>query len=375
MSRSRIEILKRKEPLRVGVLPVVDAAPLVYAAEGGLFEKYGLEVQLQRETSWGNVRDKVISGDLDAAPVPATLPFLSNLGLESDPCACVSGLVLSLQGNGIVVSQGLWDKGVRDALSLRELIYDRWRRRTFTLGVTSALSVQEILLRRWLESAGIKPGAEVRIVSVPPVQLFPTMKLGYIDGYCAGEPWISLAAQAGVGVCLARSSGLAPRHPEKVMMARLSFAIGRADEHERLLAALLEACAFCDQPANREMLSEMLAHPQYLNAPAEAIKAGLVEPPASREGHGAVLPELTIFHGQNANDPTEEKAQWVMDGLGEMMRQEAFRIRLPGGRPPVFKNIFRQDIFQRARAALLKEYRQNDREVRMLRSGTGADCL
>ena len=87
MSRARLDVLKRKEPLRIGFLPVSDCAPLVYAAEEGLFEKYDLEVQLQRETSWSGVRDKVIHGDLDAAHAPATLPFLANLGLESDPCA------------------------------------------------------------------------------------------------------------------------------------------------------------------------------------------------------------------------------------------------------------------------------------------------
>src|SRR5438045_4943564 len=99
MSRVRIDVLRRREPLRVGFLPVSDCAPVVYAHEAGLFDKYGLDVDLQREGSWAGIRDKVIQGELDAAHAPATLPFLSNIGLESDPCACVSAIVLSLQGN------------------------------------------------------------------------------------------------------------------------------------------------------------------------------------------------------------------------------------------------------------------------------------
>src|SRR4029434_8357054 len=124
MSRVRLQILRRRDPLNVGFLAVSDCAPLVYAHEAGLFEKYDLEVQLQRETSWANIRDKVIVGELDAAHAPATLPFLANLGIESDPCACVSGLVLSLQGNAITISRQLWDEGVRDAITLREKIYE-----------------------------------------------------------------------------------------------------------------------------------------------------------------------------------------------------------------------------------------------------------
>jgi ABC-type nitrate/sulfonate/bicarbonate transport system substrate-binding protein len=239
MSRVRLQILRRKDPLRVGFLPVSDCAPLVYAHEGGGFEKYGLEVQLQRETSWGNIRDKVIQGELDAAHAPATLPFLANLGLESDPCACVSGLVLSLQGNSITISRHLWEEGVRDAAALRERIYKSWGKRMFTFGIVFSYSSQEILLRRWLATAGIVPGVEIRIVTIPPAQMYPTLKLGYIDGYCVGEPWSSMAVQAGAGVCVATSADLAPLHPERVLMVRQSFAVGRAEEHERLIAALI----------------------------------------------------------------------------------------------------------------------------------------
>src|SRR4029077_20609990 len=103
---------------------------------------------------------------------------------------------------------------------------------------------------------GIIPGVEIRLVTIPPAQMFPTLTLGYIDGYCVSEPWNSIAVQAGVGVCVATSADLAPFHPEKVLMVRQSFAAGRPEEHERLLAASLEACAFCAQPANRTLLSE-----------------------------------------------------------------------------------------------------------------------
>src|SRR6266436_9481813 len=120
MSRSNTARLRRREPLRVGFLPVSDCAPLVVAQETGLFAKYEVEVELVREASWANVRDKVINGDLDAAQAPATLPFLANLGVESDPCACVSGLVLNLQGNAITISRRLWEEGVRDAITLRQ---------------------------------------------------------------------------------------------------------------------------------------------------------------------------------------------------------------------------------------------------------------
>lgn len=352
MSRARLEVLRRKEPLRIGFLPVSDCAPLVYAAEAGLFEKFGLEVQLQREPSWAGLRDKVIGGDLDAAHAPATLPFLANLGLESDPCACVSGMVLSLQGNAITISRRLWDQGVRSAETLRERIYKDWGKRTYTFGVVFSYSPQELLLRRWLKSAGIAPELEVRIVSVPAEQMYPTLKLGYIDGYCVGEPWGSVAVQAGAGVCVATSAELAPSHPEKVLMVRQSFALGRAEEHERLLSALLESCAFCDVPENRPFLSELLAHPQYVNAPIECVQAGLAGPFDLGERRLQDSSGLTTFYHHQANEPTDDKARWIMEGLYELLQPTLFKNKALG-HAPVLKNIFRRDTFERASAASL----------------------
>jgi len=346
MSRVRLDVLRRKEPLRVGFLPVSDCAPLVYASEGGLFDKFDLDVVLQREGSWATLRDKVIYGELDAAHAPATLPFLANLGLESDPCACVSALVLSLQGNAITISRRLWDAGVRSAETLREQIYRDWGKRTYTFGVVFSYSSQEVLMRRWLNSAGIDPDTEVRIVAVPAAQMFPTLKLGYIDGYCVGEPWSSVAVQAGVGACVSTSAELAPLHPEKVLMVRQSFAAGRPEEHERLLSALLEACAFCDLPKNRVLLSDMLAHPQYVNAPADCVQAGLGGLSARNGEVAHSFTDLTIFRRHNANDPTDEKARWIIDGLYELLQRSPFRVNGLGG-APVLKNIFRRDIYEK----------------------------
>jgi ABC-type nitrate/sulfonate/bicarbonate transport system substrate-binding protein len=350
MNRSQAsvpEILRKSQPLRIGFVPVGDCAPLVFAQESGLFEQYELRVELKREARWANIRDKVIYGELDAAHAPATLPFLTNLGLDSDQCATVTGLVLCLQGNGIVISRELWDLGVRDALTLRELIYRDWGRRSYAFGVGYPHSPHHFLLRRWFQSGHIVPHLEARIVVIPPAQMFPTLKLGYVDGYCVGEPWISVAVEAEVGVCVATSAELAPLHPEKVLMVRRDFAREHASEHERLIAALIEACEFCDRPGNRQLLSQLLAEPRYVNAPAECLNGSLI--PSARSEPTSGRECLTIFHRNNANEPTDDKAAWLLEELYETLNPNAPQ---PGssGRAPMLKNVFRRDIFRRARA-------------------------
>lgn len=345
-------IIEKGEPLQIGFIPDGDCAPIAVARESGLFDKYELDVQLRREIRLSNIRDRMIEGELDAVHAPATLPFITNLGIDSDHCACVTGMVLSLQGNAITISRHLWDEGVRDGKTLRDLIFRNWGKRTFTFGVVFPHSPAFLLLRRWLREGCVSP-SEVRIVVVHPAQMFPTLKLGYIDGFCAGEPWTSLAVEAQAGVCVATSRELAPLHPEKVLMVRHDFAERRASEHERLIAALLEACAFCDQPINRPLISEMLAQPQYVNAPTDCLKNILGIEDLQDRPHPEAAP-LNIFYKYNANDPTDDKATWVLGHLYEMIEQRALPLP-PSGRTPVLKNIFRRDIFQRAKAEVFDQ--------------------
>ncbi len=345
------KLWERNRPLQVGFIPDLDCAPLVIAHESGLFQKYEVRVELRRETRWASIRDKMVQGELDAAHAPATLPFITNLGIESDQCACLVALIMSLQGNAITISRELWEKGIRDATGLRDEIFQHWGRRTYTFGVVFPYSPPYFLLREWLKQGGILPGIELRIVVVPPAQLFPMLKLGYIDGFCGGEPWTSLAADSQCGKALATSADLAPFHPEKVLMTRQDFMQDRAAEHERMIAALLEASAFCDQPKNRPMISEILSRAEYVDAPVSCLETGFSGAPGTPPGK---VSGASIYHRLQANDPTDSKAAWIIDCLNQLMDESKLPMPLLN-RTPIIRNVFRRDIFQRARALMKNE--------------------
>lgn len=339
----------RSKPIRIGFLPLNDCAPLVVAHELGLFAKYGLSVELRRRPSWAELHYNFLYGELDAAHAPGTLPFLMRLGLTSingESCPTVTGLVLSLQGNAITVSRELWDQGVRDAASLNDLLHRNWGRRTYQFAVDLPFSSEYFLLCQWLRTGGVTPLAQVPIIKTPPAEMFPMLKLGYLAGYCVGEPWTSVAVQAGVGMCVATSLDLAPLHPEKILLARGTFATQRADEHERLIAALLEACIFCEQPRNREQVCSWLARPQYVNAPAECIESGLAGLLQGKHSKNHSLEGLNIFQRHRANEPTAARAAWITGQLHRFFRWKT--------RPTGFEGIFRPDIFRNARRRYLE---------------------
>jgi len=337
-------ILKLRPPIVLGFLPESDCAPIVMAEQLGLFRKYDLRVSLQREMSWKNIQDKIISGEFDAAHAPGALTFLINAGFAPEECDCLSAMVLSLQGNAITISRQLWSRGVRDAETLGKLVAQDRDRRSYTFGVSAPLASQYSLMCQWLRTAEIPPSVRMRIISVPPAQMYPMLKLGYLDGFCGGEPWNSLATQAGVGVCVSTSAQLAPLHPEKTLLARRTFTTRRAAEHERLIAALIEACAFCDRPENRRQICSILALPHYVNAPIESLEPGLVGPFACEENPVRSLHGLHVFSRYRANEPTRAKADWITSRLYEFLRWTT--------RPSSFDSVFRLDIFRRAQTLI-----------------------
>ncbi len=331
--------------LRVGFVPLTDCAPVVMAHELGLFRKYGLRVALHRELGWATIRDKVIHGELDAAHAIASMPVAATLGFGSVACECVSALVLNLNGNAITLSTELARRGIRDGAALREETRRTRGERMFTFGAVYPFSSHLYLLRKWLSSFEIDPDRDVRIVIVPPPQMVANLKAGNLDGFCVGEPWNSVAVQARVGWCIAVSAELEPNHPEKVLMVRRDFAQERAGEHCALVAALLNACEYCQAPENREHVIRTLAREEYVGAAEVALRAGFSGKfDFGQDGGIRTISDFNIFHSHNANEPSGEKVAWVLQHMRDSGRcPDASALNFALGR-----RVFRTDIFEKA---------------------------
>ena len=334
---------RSRQDLRLGYIGLNDCAPLVVAKELGFFEKQGLQVALTREVGWATIREKILFGDLDAAHAPAGMVIAATAGLGSIAEDCLTSLVLNLHGNAIVLSQRLHRIGVRDGHSLREHV--RRKKEPLTFGVVYQWSSHHVLLRDWLRAHGIVPDGDIRIVIVPPSQVFSNLRAGNLDGYCVGEPWASLAVMNRSGWVVARSAELAPLHPEKVLMVRRAFAECAPEEHAALGAALLEACSFCDNPENREEIIQLLSRREYVGAPAEALRMSMGDTYDYGYGRVEACQGFNLFHRNDANMPTAEKAAWVIQGL--------LRTGLTESLPPnLASRCFRQDLFAKAQSRL-----------------------
>lgn len=342
-STTRTAARRSRHSLRVGFVALSDAAPFAAARELGLFAARGLTVDLRREVGWASVRDKVIYGELEAAQAPAPMLWSAQLGLGGPAAAVLTALVLNLHGNALTLSTRLRTAGVHDAATFRAEALRRRGDNRLTLGVVFNYSSHHLLLRQWLAAAGVEAERDVRIVVVPPAQMFRNLAAGTLDGFCAGEPWNTVAVQAGEGWCPAWSARLAPGHLEKVLLVRADFAQERAAEHLALVAALTEACAWCDVPANRGQLATWLAGPRYLDLPAEPIRAALTGHFDDGRGQAAAVPDFHIFSRGGANIPQPAAAAALQSELvaAGLLPRELVSPDLP-------RRLFRDDLHHAA---------------------------
>jgi nitrate/nitrite transport system substrate-binding protein len=330
-----------RDTLRLGFVALTDCAPIVMAQELGLFAKYGLQVELQREVGWATVREKMIYGELDAAHAPAGMVIAACCGFGSLAVECLTGLVTSLNGNGITLSENLRKRGILTGSDLRAEI--NRRERAYTFGAVYSFSSHSFLLRQWLLKNGICPDRDVRIVVVPPQQLPANLKAGSLDGYCVGEPWNSRAVQERSGFCVASSQDLETYHPEKVLMVRKSFAEQYEQRHLALVAALIESCRFCQKAENLAQISATLSRREYLGGTPETTGMGIEKETrfSKADGLGNLQP---IFSGEGVNEPTLAKAQWIARSVaGSGHLQDEFQ---PSSGQ--LSEWFREDIFAKA---------------------------
>ena len=347
------------QSLRLGFVPLADCAPLIVAQETGIFRRYDLRVTLHRELGWATIRDKIIHGELDAAHALAAMPVAATLGLGSIQCASLTALILNLNGNAITLANPLWKKGIHTVGQLREEIIRVRRHKTFTFGIVSSFSSHNYLLRTWLTSAGIHPDRDVRIVVVPPPQMVANLKAGHLDGFCVGEPWNSVAVQSKAGWCIATSAELQPNHPEKVLMVRREFAESRAEEHLAVVAALLEACEFCEAPENRDELVALLARPEYVAAPIEALRRGFDGHFDFGHDNVRTVRGFSVFRQPHANEPSMDKAAWVFG----VVRASGLCPSSVALNAVLGNTVFRADLHQQAAAVCVSENTTNENEA------------
>ncbi len=296
-------------PLDVGFMPLLDAAPLVAAARLGLDRRHGLALRLHRQPSWATLRDRLLTGELDAAQAMAAMVLGVQTGIGGPQADLAILLGLNRNGQAITLSPAL-ATALAEGRSLAGALRALPRRPVFAQ--TFPTGTHALWLYYWLAALGIDPMADIQAVTLPPSHMPQALAAGELDGFCAGEPWGAEAESLGAGRRVLASGRIWSGHPEKVLATRRGFAALEPQLAMALTATVLEACRWLDaDPLHRREAAGWLAAADVIGLPEPLLAAGLAMDPAARA-------DALQFHaGGDANYP------WVSDGrwfLGQFRR-------------------------------------------------------
>ena len=310
--------------LNLGFIPLVDCAPLIVAKEKGFAADEGLALTLTRERSWANIRDRVMLGHFDAAQMLGPMPIAATLGVGHVATPTIAPFSLGLGGNAITVSPAVFaemeaagaDMASRPAEMGRALENAVFRRRNsgappLTLAVVHPFSGHNYELRYWLASAGVDPDRDVRLTVLPPSAMVGAVLDRQIDGFCVGEPWNSLAVDAGAGVIIVTKSALWRQGPEKVLGFRADFAERWPERLAALVRALYKSADWAGHSENHAELARLLAAPAYLGTPSDIVLRALAcRLVRTRGGEPESVPDFLVFHDHAANFPWQSHSLW-----------------------------------------------------------------
>jgi two-component system, oxyanion-binding sensor len=307
------------ETVRIGFLPLVDAALPILARELGFAEDEGIDLIPVRDFSWATVSDRLLYGHSDAAHLVAPLAIATTLGLGRPATPLSVPFVLGLNGNAITMRPDLAAKVTavgtpydvaEIGAKLAAIVAAGGAKLRFA--VVHRFSSHNYMLRYWLRGCGIDPDRDVEIVTVAPPFAANALADGEVDGICVGEPWNSVAVDRGAGVIVAVTSQIWLRGVEKVLAMRTARMEAEPELTHRLLRALYRAGEAFVQPERLDAICETLARSDYLDGSPDLIRRAVSDRLLFARGDVPIhVPDFMFQHREAANFPWTSQAAWL----------------------------------------------------------------
>lgn len=310
-------VYKQNNVIKLGIIPLTDCSPVVMAKEWKLFEKYGVNVEVSKEASWANVRDKLLTGELQGAHCLFGMPFSVYTGVGGKAGSEMKiAMMLNVNGQAITMSKEFCGKvGFKQMNKVAPAINAAVQNgKTVTVAGTFPGGTHDIWMRNWLATAGI-PQNSVKQITIPPPQMVANMKVGNMDAFCVGEPWGGVAVKQGIGFTQISTQDMWKDHPEKALVVNKEFAESRREDLKKVMMAILEACKYLDVMTNRKNSAPIVGRVSYINAPADVIDnrlAGIYDL-GCNQGQQVYTGDQMMFHKKGmVNYPRKSYGIWFM---------------------------------------------------------------
>jgi NitT/TauT family transport system substrate-binding protein len=260
-------------PLTVGGLAVtcnltLPVACAANAAAGHSGKDGGSQFAYRKYSGWPEVKESLMSGDLQAAYMLA--PLVMDLANKKVPVKIVS--IGHRSGAVIMVRTDSSYHSFRDLTRKR-------------VAIPSRFAVDFLFLRKMLASEGMTP-KDVEIVEMAPADMPAALYAKSVDAYCTGEPFGAAAQKAGYARVLRMTRDEWPRYMCCVLTVREELIKSNRPLVQNLVNYVLGAGSWLDQqPQNREKAVEIAAGRNYFNQDPDILRFVMTNP-ADRVTYG-----------------------------------------------------------------------------------------
>ncbi len=268
------------EVVRIGYLPITDAAALLVAHARGLFEEEGLKVEPPTPVrSWSALIEAFAAGRVNVVhflkPIPVWMRYNNKFPVKLLAWAHTNG-------SGLVVGPHTTVREFKDLGGAR-------------IAVPFWYSMHNVVLQFGLRQVGLEPvikpdGApvapnEVALQILPPPEMPPALAAKKIDGYIVAEPFNALG-ELRVGARMLRFTGdIWKNHPCCVVAVHERDTQERPEWAQKITNAIVKAQIFASK--NKPEVARLLSREgnNYLPVPNEVVLKAMTDYGAEYDGN------------------------------------------------------------------------------------------
>lgn len=239
----------------LGVIPIVDIAPVRLGIDKGIFAKHGLEITTQNAQGGAAIVPAVVAGDFQFG-------YSNMVSLLS---ATSRNLPLELVSVGARASDDVMRDGSAQLLTRAPTIKTPADLAGKRIAINVLRGVSEVAVRAGLRANGVDP-ASVELVEVPIPNMGAALEGGEVDAVLSGEPFISQTVAAGARPLPISYPSMGERIPFAGWFTTRQYAEEHPEVTRRFTAALEEALRYAqDHPDEARAAIE-----SYLQIPGGA---------------------------------------------------------------------------------------------------------
>lgn len=236
-------------PLRIGYLPITDAAPLLVAHHRGLFAEQGLAVEQPRMfRSWAQLIEAFLSGGVNLVHVLSPMAIWSRYGSGAQTKVVAWN---HINGSSLTVAAGSGIERIEDLGGK-------------TLAVPFWYSIHNVVLQLVLRKHGLEPVTggnpgpnQVSLAVMAPSDMLPGLAAGSIAGYIVAEPFNAAAELNGIGKVLRFTGDVWKDHACCVLQMHEADLNQRPQWSQQVVSAVVQAQAW--MRTHREETAGILA--------------------------------------------------------------------------------------------------------------------